>query len=151
MGCGLYSGSSSLGRTPYGSPRRVDRWVPWPRINVGWYGSRRSIGTQASFISGFCWNGCLSPDSRPCDTPSLFSADVSIRSCGVQRVFRIVSRDGCLGLSSRVISAGSERLGLGVWVANAILILVFPNVQHASSVRFFYIFALMMVLQMVVI
>jgi MFS family permease len=37
------------------------------------------------------------------------------------------------------------------WVANAILISVFPSVQHASSVRFFYIFALMMVLQIVVI
>jgi MFS transporter, SP family, arabinose:H+ symporter len=37
------------------------------------------------------------------------------------------------------------------WIANAVLISVFPIVQHASSVRFFYIFALMMVLQTVVI
>jgi MFS transporter, SP family, arabinose:H+ symporter len=37
------------------------------------------------------------------------------------------------------------------WIANAILISVFPRVQHAFSVRFFYIFAFMMVLQIVVI
>ena len=37
------------------------------------------------------------------------------------------------------------------WIANAVLISVFPIVQHASSVRFFYIFAVMMVLQIVVI
>jgi MFS family permease len=37
------------------------------------------------------------------------------------------------------------------WIANAVLISVFPSVQHASSVRFFYLFALMMVLQIVVI
>jgi MFS family permease len=37
------------------------------------------------------------------------------------------------------------------WISNAILISVFPRVQHASSVIFFYIFALMMVLQIVVI
>jgi MFS family permease len=37
------------------------------------------------------------------------------------------------------------------WIANAVLISVFPYVQHASSVTFFYIFALMMILQIVVI
>jgi hypothetical protein len=37
------------------------------------------------------------------------------------------------------------------WIANAILISVFPSVQHASSVRVFYLFALMMVLQIAVI
>ena len=37
------------------------------------------------------------------------------------------------------------------WIANAVLISVFPSVQHASSVRVFYLFALMMVLQIVVI
>jgi MFS family permease len=37
------------------------------------------------------------------------------------------------------------------WIANALLISVFPSVQHASSVRFFYIFALMMVVQLGVI
>ena len=37
------------------------------------------------------------------------------------------------------------------WIANAILISVFPRVQHASSVWIFYIFASMMVLQIVVI
>jgi len=37
------------------------------------------------------------------------------------------------------------------WIANAVLISVFPIVQHASSVRFFYIFAFMMILQTVVI
>ena len=37
------------------------------------------------------------------------------------------------------------------WIANAILISVFPSVQHASSVRIFYIFALMMLLQIAVI
>ena len=33
------------------------------------------------------------------------------------------------------------------WITNAILISVFPLIQHASSVRIFYFFALMMVLQ----
>ncbi len=37
------------------------------------------------------------------------------------------------------------------WIANAVLISVFPSVQHASSVRVFYLFALMMALQIVVI
>ena len=37
------------------------------------------------------------------------------------------------------------------WIANAILISVFPRVQHASSVWVFYVFAAMMVLQVVVI
>jgi MFS family permease len=37
------------------------------------------------------------------------------------------------------------------WIANAVLISVFPSVQHASSVRIFYIFAFMMILQTVVI
>ena len=37
------------------------------------------------------------------------------------------------------------------WIANAILISVFPSVQHASSVSVFYVFAFMMVLQIVVI
>lgn len=37
------------------------------------------------------------------------------------------------------------------WIANAILISVFPSMQHASSVRIFYIFALMMLLQIAVI
>jgi MFS family permease len=38
-----------------------------------------------------------------------------------------------------------------LWIANAVLISVFPSVQHASSVRIFYIFALMMVSQTVVV
>jgi SP family arabinose:H+ symporter-like MFS transporter len=33
------------------------------------------------------------------------------------------------------------------WIANAVLISVFPTIQYASSVRTFYFFALMMVLQ----
>jgi SP family arabinose:H+ symporter-like MFS transporter len=33
------------------------------------------------------------------------------------------------------------------WITNAILISVFPTIQHASSVRMFYIFALVMALQ----
>jgi MFS family permease len=37
------------------------------------------------------------------------------------------------------------------WIANAILISVFPMMQHASSVQTFYFFALMMVLQIGVI
>jgi SP family arabinose:H+ symporter-like MFS transporter len=37
------------------------------------------------------------------------------------------------------------------WIANAILISVFPSVQHASSVKVFYILASMMVLQIAVI
>lgn len=37
------------------------------------------------------------------------------------------------------------------WIANAILISTFPMVQHASSIRTFYFFALMMVLQIVVV
>jgi MFS transporter, SP family, arabinose:H+ symporter len=37
------------------------------------------------------------------------------------------------------------------WITNAVLISVFPVVQHASSVSFFYIFAVMMLLQLVVI
>jgi len=37
------------------------------------------------------------------------------------------------------------------WIANAVLISVFPSVQHASSVRIFYIFALTMILQTVII
>jgi MFS family permease len=37
------------------------------------------------------------------------------------------------------------------WITNAILISVFPSVQHTSSVRIFYVFALMMVLQIAVI
>ena len=37
------------------------------------------------------------------------------------------------------------------WIANAILISVFPSVQHASSVKIFYLFASMMVLQIAVI
>ena len=37
------------------------------------------------------------------------------------------------------------------WVANAVLISIFPSVQHASNVRIFYIFALMMAFQIVVI
>lgn len=37
------------------------------------------------------------------------------------------------------------------WIANAILVSTFPMVQHASSIRTFYFFALMMVLQIVVV
>lgn len=37
------------------------------------------------------------------------------------------------------------------WITNATLVLVFPIMHHASSVRIFYVFALMMALQMVVI
>jgi MFS family permease len=37
------------------------------------------------------------------------------------------------------------------WIVNAILISVFPSVQHASSVGIFYVFALMMALQIGVI
>ena len=37
------------------------------------------------------------------------------------------------------------------WIANALLVLVYPIMQHASSVRTFYLFALMMALQIVVI
>jgi MFS family permease len=37
------------------------------------------------------------------------------------------------------------------WITNAVLISVFPSVQHASSVRIFYILALMMALQIIVI
>jgi hypothetical protein len=33
------------------------------------------------------------------------------------------------------------------WITNAILISVFPVIQHASSVRIFYVFALMMTVQ----
>ncbi len=37
------------------------------------------------------------------------------------------------------------------WIANAMLVLVFPIVQHASSVRIFYVFAIFMAVQMAVI
>lgn len=37
------------------------------------------------------------------------------------------------------------------WIANAALISIFPSMQHASSVSFFYIFAAMMVMQIIVI
>jgi MFS family permease len=37
------------------------------------------------------------------------------------------------------------------WIANALLVLVYPIMQHASSVRTFYLFALMMALQIAVI
>ena len=37
------------------------------------------------------------------------------------------------------------------WLASAVLIYIFPSVQHASNVRIFYIFALMMAIQIVVI
>jgi Sugar (and other) transporter len=33
------------------------------------------------------------------------------------------------------------------WITNAILVLVFPIMQHTSSVRIFYFFALMMAVQ----
>ena len=57
---------------------------------------------------------------------------------------------------SELFPPGLRGLGQGYgstvhWIANAILISVFPSVQHASSVKFFYIFALMMILQIVVI
>lgn len=38
-----------------------------------------------------------------------------------------------------------------LWIANAILVLVFPIMQHASSVQTFYFFATMMVLQILVV
>ncbi|SNT42866.1 hypothetical protein SAMN05421770_11438 [Granulicella rosea] len=37
------------------------------------------------------------------------------------------------------------------WIANAMLISIFPRVQHASSVMVFYLFSLMMGLQIVVV
>lgn len=37
------------------------------------------------------------------------------------------------------------------WIANAILVSTFPMAQHASSIRTFYFFALMMVLQIIVV
>ena len=37
------------------------------------------------------------------------------------------------------------------WIANAMLITIFPSLQHASNVRIFYIFALTMVCQILVI
>jgi hypothetical protein len=57
---------------------------------------------------------------------------------------------------SELFPPGIRGLGQGYgtsvhWIANAILISVFPTVQDASKVRIFYIFALMMVLQIVVI
>ena len=53
---------------------------------------------------------------------------------------------------SELFPPGVRGLGQGYgtsvhWIANAILVSVFPSVQHASSVRIFYIFALMMALQ----
>ena len=33
------------------------------------------------------------------------------------------------------------------WIANAILVLIFPIMQHASSLRIFYFFALLMTVQ----
>ncbi len=57
---------------------------------------------------------------------------------------------------SELFPAGLRGPGQGYgstvhWIANAILISVFPSVQHASSVAVFYLFALMMVLQIVVV
>ncbi len=57
---------------------------------------------------------------------------------------------------SELFPAGIRGVGQGYgssvhWIANAILVSVFPMMQRASSVRTFYIFALMMVLQIGVI
>jgi MFS transporter, SP family, arabinose:H+ symporter len=53
---------------------------------------------------------------------------------------------------SELFSPGTRGAGQGYgssvnWIANAILVSVFPIIQHASSVRAFYFFSLMMVLQ----
>jgi SP family arabinose:H+ symporter-like MFS transporter len=57
---------------------------------------------------------------------------------------------------SELFPPGLRGLGQGYgssvhWIANALLVSVFPRVQHASTVRIFYIFALMMAFQIVVI
>ena len=57
---------------------------------------------------------------------------------------------------SELFPPGIRGLGQGYgtsvhWIANAILISVFPTVQHISTVRIFYIFALMMALQSAVV
>ncbi len=50
------------------------------------------------------------------------------------------------------IRAAGQGYGASVlWIANAILVLVAPTMQHASSAGIFYLFALMMALQMGVI
>jgi len=53
---------------------------------------------------------------------------------------------------SELFSPGTRGAGQGYgssvnWIANAILVSVFPIIQHASSVRAFYFFSLTMVLQ----
>jgi MFS transporter, SP family, arabinose:H+ symporter len=53
---------------------------------------------------------------------------------------------------SELFSPGTRGAGQGYgssvnWIANAILVSIFPIMQHASSVRAFYFFCLMMVLQ----
>ncbi len=58
----------------------------------------------------------------------------------LSELFPVGLRDSGQGLGSTVH-----------WISNAILISVFPSVQHASSDRIFYVFALMMALQIAVI
>jgi SP family arabinose:H+ symporter-like MFS transporter len=57
---------------------------------------------------------------------------------------------------SELFPPGIRGLGQGYgtsvhWIVNAILISVFPSVEHVSSVRIFDVFALMMVIQIVVV
>ncbi|MGC2403653.1 MAG: MFS transporter, partial [Acidobacteriaceae bacterium] len=57
---------------------------------------------------------------------------------------------------SELFPAGSRGKGQGygssvTWIANAILISIFPVLQHASSVPVFYLFSLTMALQVVVV
>ncbi len=57
---------------------------------------------------------------------------------------------------SELFPAGIRGLGQGYgtsihWIVNAILVSVFPVLQHVSPVRAFYIFAVMMVIQIVVV
>jgi MFS transporter, SP family, arabinose:H+ symporter len=57
---------------------------------------------------------------------------------------------------SELFPAGARGKGQGygssvTWIANAILISIFPVLQHASSVRAFYLFSLTMVVQIVVV
>ena len=57
---------------------------------------------------------------------------------------------------SELFPPGLRGLGQGYgatvhWICNAVLIAIFPRVQHASPVEVFYVFAAMMVLQVVVV
>jgi len=116
-------------------------------------GQVRAEGTP---VHRFGWNGHLPALPGGCDSAPLGLLGVSLHP-GVLQLFFAFSQGTVVWVYvSELFPIGVCGAGQGYgsfvhWIANAMLVLVFPVVQHASSAWIFYVFAIFMAVQMAVI